>query len=133
MSGGQIVSRNLIIRIATNTVVLMALAGFFPNHIYFSYWGYGILAGVLLGLTNHYLKPFITLVALPINMMTFGITALMINGFMLELISYLMQPHFKISSFLVAILVATVINIINSYYSGNIKVKFMRIHHKDDK
>lgn len=125
-------SKKLIVQLLLNTTVLMAIAGFFPNYISFTHWTYGLLAGILLGLINYYLKPFITMIALPINLMTFGLTALIINGLLLEFISYLIQPYFKISSFGVAILTAVVINVINNYYNGNIKVKFIRMNHKDD-
>ena len=45
--------------------------------------------GLFLGLVNSLVKPFVTLVSLPITCLTLGVFQLVVNSFMLELASWL--------------------------------------------
>lgn len=45
--------------------------------------------GLFLGLVNSLIKPFITIISLPVTLLTLGIFQLVVNSFMLELASWL--------------------------------------------
>ena len=45
--------------------------------------------GLFLGFVNSLIKPFITIISLPVTLLTLGIFQLVVNSFMLELASWL--------------------------------------------
>lgn len=71
-----------------------------------------LAAAVVLALVNTYLRPFVILLTLPINILTLGLFTLVINALMLELVSWLI-PAFHIDNFWTALGGALVISIIS--------------------
>ena len=61
-------------------------------------WGSIILAGVVLGLANVFLKPLVTFIALPLILLTFGIAYFFVNVVML-LFTEWVTPDFSIDGF----------------------------------
>jgi putative membrane protein len=61
-------------------------------------WGSVILAGVVLGLANVFLKPLVTFIALPLILLTFGIAYFFVNVVML-LFTEWVTPDFSIDGF----------------------------------
>ena len=52
-------------------------------------WVCFAFAGLFLGLVNALLKPFLTIISLPVTLLTLGVFQLVINSFMLTLASWL--------------------------------------------
>lgn len=71
-----------------------------------------ILAAMFLGLLNSILKPILNLLALPINILTLGLFSLVINGFIVILVTKLV-PGFSLVNFWYAILFAIALSIFN--------------------
>jgi putative membrane protein len=71
-----------------------------------------IAAAFLLALVNTYLRPLVVVLTLPINILTLGLFTLVINGLMLELVSWLI-PAFHVEGFWTAVGAALVISIIS--------------------
>jgi len=71
-----------------------------------------IAISVLFGLLNAFVKPFLTIITIPITALTFGFFYLMINGFMVWFTSYLI-PGFIIDSFGTAFWAAIFLSIIS--------------------
>jgi putative membrane protein len=69
-----------------------------------------ILAALLLGVINAFVKPVLVILTLPITIMTVGIFLLVINAGMLALVAWVL-PGFTISGFGAALLGAIVISI----------------------
>ena len=61
-------------------------------------WGSILLAGVVLGLANVFLKPLVTFIALPLILLTFGIAYFFVNVVML-LFTEWVTPDFSIDGF----------------------------------
>ena len=61
-------------------------------------WGSIILAGVVLGLANVFLKPLVTFIALPLILLTFGVAYFFVNVVML-LFTEWVTPDFSIDGF----------------------------------
>ena len=61
-------------------------------------WGPIILAGVVLGLANVFLKPLVTFIALPLILLTFGVAYFFVNVVML-LFAEWVTPDFSIDGF----------------------------------
>ena len=69
-----------------------------------------ILAALLLGVINAFVKPILVILTLPITILSLGIFLLVINAAMLGLVAWLL-PGFSISGFGAALLGAIVVSI----------------------
>ncbi len=69
-----------------------------------------ILAALLLGICNAFVKPVLVILTLPITILTLGIFLLVINAAMLALVAW-MLPGFTISGFGAALLGAIIVSI----------------------
>lgn len=101
-------------------IVLLALAIFALPYLNFistvhitvtSFYSALIVALVLSGI-NLVVKPVITLVTLPINVITLGVFGLVINGALLWFVASFVQG-FTIANFLTAFIAALAISIVN--------------------
>jgi putative membrane protein len=61
-------------------------------------WGPIVMAGIVLGLANVFLKPLVTLIALPLILLTLGIAYFFVNVVML-LFTEWVTPDFSIDGF----------------------------------
>lgn len=91
----------LIIRLAINAFALLIVANIVPGFVIANLWT-AIVAAVVIGVVNTFIKPILQLVALPISILTFGIAAFLINVALLWFSSKLV-PGFEIRSFYSAI------------------------------
>lgn len=106
-------------RVLINSVIFIAVAGFFPNLFYVSSFWMALLAAVILGVLNMVVKPVLVLLSLPVTMLTLGLFYLVINGVMLELTSSLIGRDFQFNGFGAAFLVALILSIVNMIITGN--------------
>jgi len=58
-----------------------------------------VLAGVVLGLINCFIKPVINLITLPLRWLTFGLFSLVINILIIWLIDVIFSPQITIAGF----------------------------------
>ena len=70
-----------------------------------------LIAALVIGLLNMFLKPLLVLLTLPINVLTLGLFTIVINGFLFWLASYALQG-FQITSFGWAIVTAIVYSLV---------------------
>ena len=105
--------RYLIRRISMNSVMFLAIAGFFPTKFQIQNVMVGILAAIVLSLLNVIVKPFLMIITMPITAATMGISMLFINAGILELTSYIMGEAFHFSSFGTALMVAIIMSVVN--------------------
>ncbi len=78
---------------------------------------------VVLGVINAFIKPVITLLTLPITIITLGLFSLVINALFI-LLAALIVPGFVVTSFWSAIIFAIVLALVNAFFhllekSGN--------------
>lgn len=71
-----------------------------------------LLVAIALAVINNTIKPIISIISLPITVITLGLFSFVINGAMILLASYIV-PGFNIPSLLMAIYFAIVLSIIN--------------------
>lgn len=79
-----------------SVLTIAVLAWFFPNISYNSSWTL-ILAGLVLTLLDKLVRPVLKILFLPINIVTLGFFSLVINVFILYLVTYF-APGFIISN-----------------------------------
>lgn len=109
-------------RVLINTLMLLALAGLFPQGIHISSVWTALWAAFVLGILNAVLRPILQLFALPLTILTFGVFAFVVNGAVLWLASSIVGTGFQFMSFgwtlLISMIMAAVNFIITSYLTG---------------
>lgn len=78
-----------------------------------NFWSAVVVAG-LLALVNIFIKPIVVLISLPINILTFGLFAFVINALMIMLVDALVKD-FKVKNFWWAILFGILMSPISSF------------------
>lgn len=87
----------LIIRILLSALAVLLLAYFLPNVTVASF-GSAIIVAIVLSLLNFLVKPFLTLLALPITLITFGLFQLVVNTLIILLADKLVDG-FQVAGF----------------------------------
>ena len=72
-----------------------------------------IVATLVLGILNAFLRPILLLLSLPLLIFTLGFFLLVINAIVLLLVGWLLQPHFVVDGFGTAFWAALVISIVS--------------------
>src|SRR5271154_4711895 len=101
----------LITKLAINALALVVVTSIFKG-IRLDNNQALVAAAVVLALVNTYLRPLVVILTLPINILTLGLFTLVINGAMLELVSWLI-PAFHVEGFWTAVGGALVISIVS--------------------
>ena len=89
------------------------------------------VASLLLGILNAVLRPILMLLTLPLLLFTLGLFRFVINAGLLYFVGSVLQPHFKVDSFLDAFWGALVISIVSLLLNliaggGKSRVRFER-------
>jgi putative membrane protein len=98
---------------AINTLAVAVAAAVLRGHITYENWQYLLLASLLLGLLNAFVRPILILLALPLLIFTLGLFTLVINMLLLYFVGVLMAPHFQVDGFGFAFLGALIISIVS--------------------
>ena len=76
-----------------------------------------IVLAVVLALINVFLKPLITLLTLPINIVTLGLFSLVVNA-LLIMLAAMIVPGFAVDGFWAAFFFAIVVSLITALFGG---------------
>ncbi|UQS86981.1 phage holin family protein [Nicoliella spurrieriana] len=109
-------------QILLNMLVFIAVAGFLQSSgiFYVASITAALGAALVLSILNALVKPFITVLSLPINILTLGLFSIVINGLMLEMTSWLVgNESFHFSSFGSAMLVAIILSLCNAIFADH--------------
>lgn len=101
----------LFVRLAINVFALLIVAYIVPGFILRDLTS-AVVASVIIGVVNTFIRPIVQLVALPITLLTFGLFAFLINVALLWVVS-LIVPGFEINSFLTAILASLLLSLVS--------------------
>ncbi len=105
--------RTVILRIFVNSAALWFTDVMFPG-IWFESTGALIAAAIVFGLLNSFIKPFLLLFTLPINILTLGLFTFVINAVILEMTDAFVQS-FHLAGFGTALLASVVISIVSVF------------------
>ena len=126
----------LLIGWLINTVALLLVSKIIPGIFISDFWVAAIAAAILV-LFNIFLKPFLLIITLPINLLTLGIFTFFINAFLFFLVSKVVSG-FEIlgfwSAFWGAIIFSVLNYILNIFFNPwkKIKVNFYRSNFRND-
>jgi putative membrane protein len=106
---------NILISLVLNALALIITAYVVPG---FSVTGFtsALLAALVLGLINTFIKPALVFLTAPLNFLTLGLFSFVVNAVVLWLVT-LIVPGLKIESFLSALLGAVVLSIVSTILS----------------
>lgn len=80
-------------------------------------WGNLILAALLLGIVNAFVRPVLLILTLPLTILTLGLFLLVLNGLTLAFVAWLM-PGFSVSGLWAATLGAIVVGLTSWFANG---------------
>jgi putative membrane protein len=98
-------------RLAVNVFALLVVEYLVPG-FHLASLTTAIVAAVVIGVVNTFIRPILQLIALPISILTFGITAFLINVALLWGTSKFV-PGFEIASFTTAIIASVVLSLVS--------------------
>jgi putative membrane protein len=101
----------LLIRLAINVFALFIVTKLVPGFVIVDLTT-AIVAAVVIGVVNTFIRPILQLIALPVSILTFGITAFLINVGLLYLTS-MAVPGFEIANFTTAIIASVVLSLVS--------------------
>ena len=101
----------LLMRLAINVFALLVVEYLVPGFELANLWS-AIVAAVVIGVVNTFIKPILQLIALPVSILTFGIAAFLINVLLLWATSKVV-PGFAIAGFTTAIIASVVLSLVS--------------------
>jgi putative membrane protein len=103
----------LIVRLAINAVAIWAAASVVSGVTFdTSQWGGIVLVALVFGVVNVLLKPLLTLIGLPLIVLTFGLFSLVINAILLQ-VTDMLTTALTVDGFWPAVLGALVVSLVS--------------------
>ena len=103
----------LLIKIALNIFALLIVSYIIPGFEFIDLWS-TIVAAVVIGVVNTYIRPVLQIIFIPLSIVTFGITAFLINVVLLWGTSYVV-PGFEIESFTTAAISSIALTLVTMF------------------
>jgi putative membrane protein len=103
--------RNFILR-ALIAAAGLWLASYLVPGIHFRDWTILLIAAVVLGLVNAFVRPVVTILTLPLTLVTLGLFLLVVNAAMIGLTAYVLHG-FTVDGFWPAVLAAVVTGLVS--------------------
>ena len=116
--------RKIIVNLLLSAALLYLITLIIPG-IRLDGFGAALVTALVLGLINAIIKPVISLLALPITILTLGLFSLVINALMLSLASSLVSG-FHISSFGSAFFASIALSILNMLFINDSEKSSMK-------
>ena len=110
---------HLLIGIILNTLALMVTTYIVPG-FHVTDWQAALLAAIVLGVVNTFVKPIFAFLTAPINVLTLGLFTFVLNAVMLMLVSSVVSG-FTLDGWLAAILGAIVLSLVSTGLSTVLK------------
>jgi len=101
----------IIFKLAISVFTLLIVEYLIPGFI-FSDVKAAIVTAVVIGIVNTLIKPILQLLALPLSILTFGLSAFFINVVLLWFVSKYV-PGFEISNFATTILASAMLSLVS--------------------
>lgn len=105
----------LIINLFLNTIAIIITAYIVPGFTVINFTT-ALLAAIILGIINTFIKPIFMLITAPINLLTLGLFTFVINAVMLWMVTLLVSGM-RIDRPITAILAAIVLSVISTALS----------------
>jgi putative membrane protein len=104
----------LITHLLLTTFALLIVDYLIPGVRFESFWA-TIVSSVLIGVINTFIKPVLQIIFIPLTILTFGLSAFLINVLIIFVVSMLV-PGFEIDSFLSAVFASLTFSLIMLFF-----------------
>lgn len=105
-----------IVHLLINAVAILIAAYLIPGVVVDNLVALIVLV-IVLALINVFIKPIVTLLTLPINIVTLGLFSLVINA-LLVMLAGAIVPGFTVDGFWAAFFFAIVLSLVNALFGG---------------
>lgn len=103
----------MLLKLVLNVFTLMIVAYLVPGFYFAGIWP-TVVAAIVIGVVNTFIKPVLQIIFIPISIITFGITAFLINVVLLWGVSYIVSG-FEIETFLTAVIASIVLSLVSVF------------------
>ncbi len=111
-------STRFLLRWFVSSLGLWIAAGILTDAIsYQDSLGVILIAGLILAIINVFIKPIVVILSLPAILFSLGLFMIIVNGFMVFLVSKLYEP-LQVTNFWAAVLAGMVIGLVNYLVSA---------------
>lgn len=100
----------VIVRLGVNVFALLVVEYLVPGFYLADLWT-AVVAAIVIGVVNTFIKPVLQLIALPISLLTLGLSAFLINVALLWGTARFV-PGFRIDSFTTAVIASVVLSLV---------------------
>jgi putative membrane protein len=94
------------------TAALLLLVASLVSGIQVRGWGPAVIAALVLGLVNAFVRPLMVLLTLPLTVLTFGLFLLVVNALMLQLVAAVV-PGMRVQGCTAALVGSLVLSLLN--------------------
>lgn len=108
------------------TSVALLLGDYLMDNVVFREAWVALIAALVLGILNVFLKPILIILTIPATIFTLGLFLLVINTSMIMIADQLIDD-FRVETFWSAFLLSLFISIFTSLINGNVKIEKHRI------
>lgn len=112
-----------VLEILTGALSLMIASYLFKSFYVENFW-YACLASVIISVISVYLKPLLEFIALPINILTMGLTTPLINVVILKITRLILGSKFVVNGWIIPIFIAIFISVVNVLLNNLIVDKY---------
>ena len=112
-----------VLEILTGALSLMIASYLFKRYYVDNFW-YACLASVIISVISVYLKPLLEFIALPINILTMGLTTPLINVVILKITHLILGSKFVVNGWIIPIFIAIFISVVNVLLNNLIVDKY---------
>ena len=110
----------LVIRLSITTLSILVAAYILSDGVQINDFWTALVVAIVLGVLNMFVKPIITLLTLPITMLTFGLFMFVINALLVMLAGFVI-PGFEVVNFWWALLFSLIVSLISSFMNALLK------------
>lgn len=103
----------LVGKLVVNVVALLVVEAIVPGFELLDLQS-AVIAAIVIGVVNMFLRPIAQFIALPLSILTLGIAAFVVNVLLLML-SAAIVPGFEINGFLTAALASIILAVVNAF------------------
>lgn len=110
----------MFIKWVINTIAIILAIKWVPGIVYSGQWWGILIVGIIFGLINTFIRPFVKLLALPLLILSLGLFSFVINALMLLLTSMLSAEFnlgFHVAGFKAAFFGSLVISLVSMVLS----------------
>ena len=110
---GIIILMKLLVKLLLNIIALWVVSFLVPEFTFDSTQAL-LVTAIVVGVVNTFIKPVLQIIFIPLSIVTFGVTAFLINVVLLWGVSFVV-PGFEIDSFWTAVIASIVLSLVSMF------------------